>query len=288
MSYQVVSREAPMSRIIVTSDLHLGITTEQEIRALVEQIIDAQPDLTVLAGDLGEGLSNIRACLRVFAQLPGQIAVLMGNHDVWGYERHATQTLWQELLPQVVRDAGMLWLEESVWIRDGVAVVGSMTWYDYSAVDPTAPPHSAAWFAKHKRRYNNDARFVTWTWSDLEAARILGDALVKRVQELEGDPTVQAVMVVTHVPIFRAQMVSKPGDRRWGISNAYFGNLTLGDLLTRMSKLRRVVSGHTHCGREGVVKRLGLPPLSVTVVASDYHRPVYVTIESDALLTGPA
>jgi hypothetical protein len=276
-----------MSRIVVSSDLHLGITTEQEIRALAEKIADAQPDLTVLAGDLGEGLSNIHACLRVFAHLPGQIAVLMGNHDMWGYERHATQTLWEELLPQVVRDAGMLWLEESVWIRDGLAVVGSMTWYDYSAVDPTLRPHSAAWFARHKRRYNNDARFVTWTWSDLEAAHILGDALVERVQRLEDDHTVRAVMVVTHVPIFRAQMVTKPGDRRWGTSNAYFGNLTLGDRLMRVSKLRRVVSGHTHYGREGVIERPGLPPLSVSVVASDYHRPAYVTIESDALLAGP-
>jgi Calcineurin-like phosphoesterase len=277
-----------MARIIVTSDLHLGITTEQEIRALAGQIADAKPDLTVLAGDLGEGLSNIRACLRLFAHLPGQVSVLMGNHDVWAYERHATQTLWEELLPQVVRDVGMLWLEETVWIRDSVAVVGSMTWYDYSAVDPAVPPHSAAWFVKHKRRIINDARFVTWAWSDLEAARILGDALVERVQRLEDDPSAQAVMVVTHVPIYRAQMVTKPGDRRWGMSNAYFGNLTLGERLTRMSKLRCVVSGHTHCGREGVVERPGLPPLSVSVVASDYHRPVYVTIESAALLAGPA
>ncbi len=50
-----------MSRIIVTSDLHLGISTVQEIQALAEQIASAQPDLTVLAGDLGEGLTNIRA-----------------------------------------------------------------------------------------------------------------------------------------------------------------------------------------------------------------------------------
>jgi hypothetical protein len=277
-----------MSRIIVTSDLHLGITTAQEIQALVEQVADAQPDLTVLAGDLGEGLTRIRACLRLFANLPGQVAVLMGNHDIWVYERNPTQALWEELLPQAVRDAGMLWLEESAWRRDGVAVVGSMTWYDYSAVDPAVRPHSAAWFARRKRRINNDARFVTWQWSDPEAARILGDGLVERVRTLDDDPTVQAIVVVTHVPIFRAQMVSKPGDRRWGVSNAYFGNMTLGDRLIGMPKVRHVVSGHTHCGREEVVERLDLPTLPVSVVASDYHRPAYVTIESDTLLAGLA
>ncbi len=182
----------------------------------------------------------------------------------------------------------MLWLEESAWRRDGIAVIGSMTWYNYSAVDLAVRPHSAAWFARHKRRINNDARFVTWAWSDLEAARILGDGLVARTRQLEDDPTVQAVMVVTHVPIFRAQMVTKPGDRHWGISNAYFGNLTLGDRLIGMPKLRCVVSGHTHYGREEILERPGLPPLSVSVVASEYHRPVYVTIDSDSLLPGLA
>jgi hypothetical protein len=277
-----------LTRIIVTSDLHLGITTEQQVRAHAEQIASEQPDLTVLAGDVGEGLSNIRACLRLFAHLPGQVAVLMGNHDVWAYEHHATQTLWEELLPQAVRDAGMLWLEESAWVRDGVAVVGSMTWYDYSAVDPCVPAHPAAWFARHKGRYNRDAVAVTWPWSDQEAARILGDALVERVQAREDDPGVQAVMVVTHVPIYRVQMYSKRCNRSWGISNAYFGNLTLGERLIGLSKLRRVVSGHTHHGREGTIERPGLPPLWVSVVASDYHRPAHVTVEAGTLLAGPA
>lgn len=111
---------------------------------------------------------------------------------------------------------------------------------------------------------------------------------MERTRQLEDDPTVHAVMVVTHVPIFRAQMLTKPGDRRWGISNAYFGNLTLGDRLIGIPKLRCVVSGHTHCGRDEIVERLGLPTLPVSVVASDYHRPAYVTIDSDTLLPGLA
>jgi predicted phosphohydrolase len=37
----------------------------------------------VLAGDIGEGLPNVVECLRLFAQLPGEVAVLAGNHDVW-------------------------------------------------------------------------------------------------------------------------------------------------------------------------------------------------------------
>jgi Calcineurin-like phosphoesterase len=273
----------PRFTICVTCDLHLGITTEQELRALAERIAAEQPDLTVLAGDIGEGLANVRDCLRLFEPLPGQVAVLMGNHDLWMHGNDS-QELWDRLLPDAVRDAGMIWLEDATWRGDGVVVVGSMAWYDYTAADPIVPPQAPEWFATYKGQYNPDAYLINWKWSDLEVAKMLGDGLVERMQALEGDPAVQAVMVVTHVPLYRVQMFYKPGDLRWGTGSAYFGNMTLGERLLPMRKLRRVISGHTHIGREGVIERPGLPPLQVGVIASDYHKPVYLTVESSDLL----
>lgn len=272
-----------MARIVVTSDLHLGITTAHELRALAERIAAEQPDLTVLAGDIGEGLMNIRACLRLFENLPGQVAVLMGNHDLWrhGYD---SQKLWDELLPGAVRDAGMIWLEDATWMRDDIAVVGSIAWYDYSGVDPVVPPYPPEWFAAYKAQYNPDAIYINWKWSDLAAAQMLGDALMERMRALEDNPAVRAVMVVTHVPLYRVQMFYKPGDLRWGTGSAYFGNMTLGERLLPLRKLRRVISGHTHIGREGTVARPDMPPLPVSVVDSDYHHPVYLMVESSDLL----
>ncbi len=271
-----------MTRIVVTSDLHLGITTEEELRALAERITAEQPDLTVLAGDIGEGLVNVRDCLRLFEHLPGQVAVLMGNHDLWG-RGNDSQELWDRLLPEAVRDAGMIWLEDTIWRDDGVAVVGSMAWYDYTAVDPIVPPQTPEWFAEYKGRYNYDAHYINWQWSDPAFAQVLGDALVERMRTLEDDPGVAVVLVVTHVPLYRVQMFYKPGDLRWGTGSAYFGNMTLGERLLPMRKLRRVISGHTHIGREGAVERPGLPPLPVSVLASDYNDPVYLTVESNDL-----
>ncbi|HKT36797.1 MAG TPA: metallophosphoesterase [Ktedonobacterales bacterium] len=272
-----------MARIVVTSDLHLGITTEQELRALAEKMASERPDLTVLAGDIGEGLANVRECLRLFEHLPGQVAVLMGNHDLWTHGNDS-QELWDRLLPDAVRDAGMVWLEDAGWRRDGVAVVGSMAWYDYSAVDPIVPPHTIEWFAEYKAQYNPDAYLINWKWSDQEMARMLGDALVERMRALEDDADVRAALLVTHVPLFRVQMFYKPGDLRWGTGSAYFGNLTLGERLLSMRKLRRVISGHTHIGREGFVERPDLPRLPVWVIPSDYHKPAYLTVESSELL----
>jgi hypothetical protein len=179
----------------------------------------------------------------------------------------------------------MIWLEDATWRRDGVAVVGSMAWYDYTAVDPIVPPHTPEWFAEYKGQYNYDAHFINWQWSDPEFATMLGDALVTRMRALEDDPDVAAVLVVTHVPLYRVQMFYKPGDLRWGTGSAYFGNMTLGERLLPMRKLRRVISGHTHIGREGVVERADLPPLPVWVIPSDYHKPVYLTVDSSDLLS---
>lgn len=263
--------------IVVTSDLHLGITKEAHISQLAKRIETEQPGLTVLAGDIGEGLQNFRACLSLFSRLPGTVAVLAGNHDVWARGYHS-QDLWERHLPEAVRDAGMLWLEDTIWRQDGVAVVGSIAWYDYSAVDPTIPPHPSTYFATQKGKYNLDAKYVDWPWTDGEFAARVGDALCTRLAQLEADSAISSIIAVTHVPLFDVQMARKPADQRWGFSNAYFGNLTLGQRILQSKKLRTVLSGHTHVGRNGTVTRPDmpdLPPIPVSVLASDYNHPVY-------------
>jgi len=80
-------------------------------------------------------------------------------------------------------------------------------------------------------------------------------------------------------------MFRKPDDPDWGFSNAYFGNLTLGQRVLKMRKLRAVVSGHTHVGREELVRRLdGGGDVAVSVLASEYHEPVYVVVDGATMV----
>jgi predicted phosphohydrolase len=278
-----------MPKIVITSDLHLGITSAESLRILAQQIAAEQPALTVLAGDLGEPLDLFVSCLKVFAAVPGQVAVLAGNHDVWARGGSSSQDLWEKHLPEAVRAAGMLWLEEAIWQQEGLAVAGSLAWYDYSAADAAAAPYPAETFAAFKGRFHNDARFINWPWSDQEFATRLGDALYKRLQELEADPAVRAILLVTHVPLFEEQLTRKPGDEVWGFCNAYFGNLTLGERVLGISKVREVISGHLHIGRAGRAARPRFPdwpPIPVSVIASDYGAPGYIVVES-ARLSNP-
>ncbi len=70
-----------MVKIAITSDLHLGITQASTIRELVHMIAAAKPALTVLAGDIGEGLPRFVECLDLFAQsvMPRR-ALIPTNH----------------------------------------------------------------------------------------------------------------------------------------------------------------------------------------------------------------
>lgn len=266
-----------MTRIVITSDLHLGITERGEIEPLVAAIAAERPDLTILAGDIGEGMIHIRACLDLFRGLPGEVAALAGNHDVWALDGRRSADVWERELPDAVRAAGMLWLEEDVWRRDGLAVAGSVAWYDYTGADPSIPPHTEEYWIEKKSKAHPDYRFIDWPWSDVAFATRCGDGLVARVAALDVDATVTDLLLVTHVPLFREQMLSKPEDYRWGYGNAFFGNMTLGARLRHSPKLRAVVSGHTHIG---MTKTLADPQATpVWVIPSDFHAPRYVVYE---------
>jgi 3',5'-cyclic AMP phosphodiesterase CpdA len=270
-----------MVRLVVTSDLHLGITLPETLEAMAQRMAAEQPDLTVLAGDLGEPLDYFQECLSLFAELPGDVAVLAGNHDVWAADSHHSQELWENLLPTAVAEAGLLWLENTTWQRDGVAIVGSLAWYDYSAGPPHVP-FEPEHYAQVKERYNNDAVYIDWPWTDPEFAGRLGDDLYARLMGAETDADVSAIVLVTHVPLFEEQLTRRPHDIAWEISTAYFGNLALGRRVLDATKLRAVVSGHTHLGREASLPRPDrpdAPPIRLAVVPSEYEAPAYIALD---------
>jgi hypothetical protein len=75
------------------------------------------------------------------------------------------------------------------------------------------------------------------------------------------------------------QMERRPDDPRWGFSNAYFGNLTLGREVLREPKVRAIVSGHTHFGKRATLTRSGAPDVEAVVVTTDYGEPGYAVVE---------
>jgi predicted phosphohydrolase len=271
-------------RIAVTSDLHYDpygyLTPLGKIRALAEHIRRNDPDVVIIAGDLAHGLANFRKCLSCFRELGIPLGVVAGNHDLWRDPQlgYSSLDLWEKHLPGAVEDAGAVWLEkENIFVRN-VAIVGSMAWYDYSALDPGLVIATDD-LARMKPRVNNDGCWIDWAFSDPQFAGMLLDGLRLRLQQAASFAGIPDMVVVTHVPILEGQMLRKPQDPTWAASNAYFGNLTAGSVVLLEPKVRVIVSGHTHIGREGIVQRSSASPVRSFVVPSEYGRPEYLLVE---------
>jgi predicted MPP superfamily phosphohydrolase len=271
-------------RLIVTSDLHYDsrgyLTQPAQIRALAEEIAGLGPDAVILAGDIAHGLDDFSACVGCFSGLSCPVGVIAGNHDLWRDKERkiSSQDLWTTHLPAVTRQQGAQWIEEDTLCVDGVALVASVAWYDYSAVDPTVQL-SRDTLALLKRRLNNDATWIDWSHTDPDFAQTRRESVVRRLRRAEDDPTIRASVLVTHVPVLEEQMQRKPHDPTWGASNAYFGHLTLGDEILGFAKLRAVLSGHTHGGMQATRARGALSPLEVRVVTVDYGAPGYTLFD---------
>jgi 3',5'-cyclic AMP phosphodiesterase CpdA len=270
-------------RIAITSDLHYDpkghLTAPSLIQALAGQIAAGQPDAVILAGDLAHGRRDFEACLRCFTTIGVPLAVIAGNHDIWADEEegHSSDELWEHLLETTTQQHGALWLEKENLVFGETGIVGSLAWYDYSAVDPSIATNDD-FLESMKSSLNNDARWIDWNRSDRSFAKDLNEAMLVRLQQLAIDPQIRNIAVVTHVPIVEQQIVRKPQDRRWGLSNAYFGNLTLGHAVMKEPKVRAIVSGHTHFGKEVRVARINLSDVDVRVIDSDYGSPAFTML----------
>lgn len=265
--------------IAFTSDLHLGITTENALAELADEMRAARPAALILGGDIGEGPTAFARALELLADVAPERGYVPGNHDVWSRQGWSSSELYTQRLPDIANEHGYDVLEDTCWRFGTLAVVASMAWYDYSAIDKAFAAEDSRVIARRKHEFNNDARFVTWAWDDIEMARKLRTGVERRLVELEQDPAVERIVVATHVPIFEEQMLRKPGDADWGFSNAYFGHLRLGSVVARFGKVTDVVSGHTHAERDAVLEHAGMPSIRARVNGGSYGNPAWLRVD---------
>ncbi len=265
-------------RILITSDLHFEATGIETIRRFVAGIDRESPDLVVLAGDAGHPPHLYEQCLALFLVLGCPVAVLPGNQDLWTAPGASSIALLEEHLPAVARELDFHWLENNpLMLPGGVAICGSVAWYDYSAhTDGDGDPGR---IAARKESLCLDAEYIDWEYDDPQFAAICRRRLVRQMRQLDSDPAVNCVVCVTHVPVFRNQYEVNPEDEQGCLSLPYLAHLTLGEELRAFPKLRYLISGHTHAGLHDVVERPGSGPIGTAVVGSTYGRPRWVVLE---------
>lgn len=257
-------------RIAVTADLHYGGARgrgDEATRLLAAFLYDQPPDVLILAGDIGH-VEHFDQCLTLFDNLSVIKALVPGNHDVWverDDSRGDSLTVYREHLPRVCAahgfhylDGGPLFLPDS-----GLALVGTMNWYDYSwSIDQLRDQLPD--YEKHllEMRFpaggrHNDRRFVRWSFDDVGFTaevvatfrRHLGTALAQ---------VDRAVVIAHHPPFFGLNFpneteTSPSVDRL--LWEAFSGNRALEELLTQHGdRIPFIFCGHTHRAREN---RLG-------------------------------
>jgi len=266
-----------MAKILFTSDLHFGVTKREAIDRLVVKMRAEKADALVILGDLGEPNEYFGGVMELLKDVAPRKGYVAGNHDLWCRGTCNSTSLWNRILPEIAVEHGFESLEGEIWRFDGFDLVATMGWYDYSAIDAEFKGMPSEFIASEKGKYDNDATYVNFLApdTDLTISKKCRDGLEKRLRLSQNESQTKEIIVGTHVPIFEEQMFRKPGNRRWGFSNAYFGDLTTGEMVKKYSKVRCVVSGHTHTGREMEIVSGNRPPIRAVVIDSEYGKPAY-------------
>ncbi|HVK09544.1 MAG TPA: metallophosphoesterase [Gemmataceae bacterium] len=250
-------------RLAVTADLHYGTRHTAGNRAthdLVTSLAEQPPDLLILAGDIGAG-DDFDRCLALFDDLPCRKALVPGNHDVWVRQyddRGDSLDVYDRHLPAVAKAHGFAYLDhEPLLFADrGLAVVGTMNWYDYTwdndLLRDAAPDWEERLRAKRfTRGMHNDANFVRWPLTDLA---FTDRVVAKLTADLEAAlARVDRAVVVAHHPPLRGLLypAHEPPPLDALLWRAFSGNTRVEALLTaNAARVPLVFCGHTHAARD--------------------------------------
>jgi len=286
-------------KIAFTTDTHLvcgheGMTTEQQIVDLGDALYAENPDVIAHGGDIGEvrvDQDNITKVLDILGGRGKECVGVLGNHDLWTNSGTVTSNaLWSEIIPNIFQEYGWHYLENSNWIKDGVAIVGSYLHYDYSAKDlkGAAANHINAnfpdwtqdeYYERMKKRVVNDAKFFRGLPNDKKFAKIIGDNFEKRLLEAEADKEVHSIIVITHVPCMPCQITRKSFDWHWSCATAYFGNLSHVESIMKCSKIKFILSGHSHQANRNLIEFNKGQVVDIITLGSDYGKPLFVIAE---------
>jgi predicted phosphohydrolase len=267
-------------RLAFTADLHWGVrdSGDAATRLLLAELFDRPPDVLVVAGDVGAG-DDFQRCLELFDRLPSRKALVPGNHDIWVAEddrRGDSLAVYTEHLPRLCAERGFTYLDQTPLVlpEAGLALVGSINWYDYSWSIDKLPEVLPDWEERLRnkrfsRGRHNDARFVRWPLDDVRFTAQVVAALERHLDEVFRQ--VPQALVVTHHPPFYGLNFPRPAGEPLSpdalLWDAFGGNRAMEAVLARQApRIPLAFCGHTHRAREN-----RLETICGHNIGGDYH-----------------
>ncbi len=246
--------------ILVTADLHYGARREGDraVEALAAHVRGTVAAALVIVGDIATSPDKIAACLDLFQGFDGLKAAVPGNHDIWvrrgsggGDGPSDSWELYERTLPEVFRGHGFHPLHLGPARVDGVTLVGTMGWYDYSFRDDIGiglESYRSKTYPGDPLPMWNDALLARFDMSDEELTALLVDRMGEHLRAL---PVDERVMVFSHHLATRRLLI-RPRlmvPRRWRFANAFLGSERLSEVIEASGKVAQVFCGHAHFTR---------------------------------------
>jgi hypothetical protein len=254
-------------RIVITADLHYN---HPHSRPLADELIDR---INRAGGD-GEMLE---ACLSRF-QFFGPKLFVAGNHELWTSGPDSYE-LFASVLPVRIRALGWHWLQDSPFVLDDLAIVGTVGWYDYSFApsslgiprrfyEAKVSPGAAERFSEFAPLFNPDddipphARQVVARWNDGRFVHLhrsdetfLDDLLAQLREQLESLRAARRVIAAVHHLPF-AELLPPSRSAQWDFAKAYLGSAKIGKLLLEFSNVSDVFCGHSHFKSQATIMHI--------------------------------
>ncbi len=260
-------------KILVTADLHYEVARSQRpTRLLAERVCAEDGEVLVLVGDTaGCQLELLRQALALFAGFDGRKLLVAGNHCLWCRDGESSLDRYERMLPDVAAECGFEMLDRKAVAMNGVGLVGSVGWYDYSFADDSLEIPEAFYEAKvapgaavqlgghdelleahgHQLTERNLAIRARWMdglhvrlpMSDKEFCQMLADRLAGRLEEFSAKVD-RIVAFVHHLPFGELVPANRPD--HFAFAAAYLGARRLGEVLLGCPKVTHVYCGHSH------------------------------------------
>ncbi len=259
-------------KLIVTADLHCDITRSVEpAREIAGEICGLRADALLVLGDVGgQDPATINDCLHLFDRFAGRKLFVAGNHDLWTGPGEDSLDRLEKTLPDLCRRAGFHALDIEPAIVNGVGLVGSIGWYDFSFrrvslgiplrfYEAKVAPGAAARLPGYDHLLADtsdipepamrmgarwmDGEHVRLPMSDPDFCHLLLERFTRHIEKTarEGD----AIVVGMHHLPFRA-LVPHNDDPAREFAAAFMGSELFGEVMLSEPKVRYVLVGHSH------------------------------------------
>lgn len=242
-------------RLAWVTDPHLDHAQVSALTRHVKELRDRSPDAVLVTGDFATAprLPKWLRAYRRFAERP--VYFVLGNHDYWGGSISDTRARVRE---EMAREPGITWLTESGMVLLGrTALVGHDGWYDARTGDwESRRVRMQDWeLVADLREAESHADLVTRIRALADEAE---EALVPKVEQAARRAA--SVLIATHVPPWPAPPKARPIDPAGDAIAPWYVARQLGRSLERIAQRHagvefRVLAGHTHVRRRGLVLR---------------------------------